>query len=132
MALKLLIGRKENSFHGEFPNGYHMISEYTIDKKGNQITVKLSSFVDEEARRYIDSIPIQDPNNNMLAPIHLDPINDMPNYIHPNPMLSNYIFEKHYNFDFSDLSEDPSLSFESKLYILLKSKIDTFKNAIDC
>ena len=132
MALKLLIGRKENSFHGEFPNGYHMISEYTIDKKGNRITVKLSSFVDEEARRYIDSIPIQDPNNNMLAPIHLDPINDMPNHIHPNPMLSNYIFEKHYNFDFSDLSEDPSLSFESKLYILLKSKIDTFKNAIDC
>ena len=132
MALKLLIGRKENSFHGEFPNGYHMISEYTIDKKGNRITVKLSSFVDEEARRYIDSIPIQDPNNNMLAPIHLDPINDMPNHIHPNPMLSNYIFERHYNFDFSDLSEDPSLSFESKLYILLKSKIDTFKNAIDC
>ena len=132
MALKLLIERKENSFHGEFPNGYHMISEYTVDKKGNQITVKLSSFVDEEARRYIDSIPIQDPNNNMLVPIHLDPINDMPNHIHPNPMLSNYIFEKHYNFDFSDLSEDPSLSFESKLYILLKSKIDTFKNAIDC
>ena len=132
MALKLLIGRKENSFHGEFPNGYHMISEYTIDKKGNRITVKLSSFVDEEARRYIDSIPIQDPNNNMLVPIHLDPINDMPNHIHPNPMLSNYIFEKHYNFDFSDLPEDSSLSFESKLYILLKSKIDTFKNAIDC
>ena len=132
MALKLLIGRKENSFHGEFPNGYHMISEYTIDKKGNRITIKLSSFVDEEARRYIDSIPIQDPNNNMLAPIHLDPINDMPNHIHPNPMLSNYIFERHYNFDFSDLSEDSSLSFESKLYILLKSKIDTFKNAIDC
>ena len=132
MALKLLIGRKENSFHGEFPNGYHMISEYTIDKKGNRITIKLSSFVDEEARRYINSIPIQDPNNNMLAPIHLDPINDMPNHIHPNPMLSNYIFERHYNFDFSDLSEDPSLSFESKLYILLKSKIDTFKNAIDC
>ena len=132
MALKLLIGRKENSFHGEFPNGYHMISEYTIDKKGNRITIKLSSFVDEEARRYIDSIPIQDPNNNMLAPIHLDPINDIPNYIHPNPMLSNYIFERHYNFDFSDLSEDSSLSFESKLYILLKSKIDTFKNAIDC
>jgi len=132
MALKLLIGRKENLFHGEFPNGYHMISEYTIDKKGNQITIKLSSFVDEEARRYIDSIPIQDPNNNMLVPIYLDPINDMPNHIHPNPMLSNYIFERHYNFDFSDLSEDPSLSFESKLYILLKSKIDTFKNAIDC
>ena len=132
MALKLLIGRKENSFHGEFPNGYHMISEYTIDKKGNRITIKLSSFVDEEARRYINSIPIQDPNNNMLAPIHLDPINDMPNHIHLNPMLSNYIFERHYNFDFSDLSEDPSLSFESKLYILLKSKIDTFKNAIDC
>lgn len=132
MALKLLIGRKENSFRGEFPNGYHMISEYTIDKKGNQITVKLSSFVDEEARRYIDSIPIQDPNNNMLVPIHLDPIDDMPNHIHPNPMLSNYIFERHYNFDFSDLSEDSSLSFESKLYILLKSKIDTFKNAIDC
>jgi len=132
MALKLLIGRKENSFHGEFPNGYHMISEYTIDKKGNRITVKLSSFVDEEARRYIDSIPIQDPNNNMLVPIHLDPIDDMPNHIHPNPMLSNYIFERHYNFDFSDLSEDSSLSFESKLYILLKSKIDTFKNAIDC
>jgi len=132
MALKLLIGRKENSFHGEFPNGYHMISEYTIDKKGNRITVKLSSFVDEEARRYIDSIPIQDPNNNMLVPIHLDPINDMPNHIHPNPMLSNYIFERHYNFDFSDLPEDSSLSFESKLYILLKSKIDTFKNAIDC
>ena len=131
MALKLLIGRKENSFHGEFPNGYHMISEYTIDKKGNQITIKLSSFVDEEARRYIDSIPIQDPNN-MLVPIHLDPIDDMPNHIHPNPMLSNYIFEKHYNFDFSDLPEDSSLSFESKLYILLKSKIDTFKNAIDC
>ena len=132
MALKLLIGRKENSFHGEFPNGYHMISEYTIDKKGNQITIKLSSFVDEEARRYIDSIPIQDPNNNMLVPIHLDPINDMPNHIHPNPMLSNYIFERHYNFDFSDLSKDPSVSFESKLYILLKSKIDMFKNAIDC
>ena len=132
MALKLLIGRKENSFHGEFPNGYYMISEYTIDKKENRITVKLSSFVDEEARRYIDSIPIQDPNNNMLVPIHLDPIDDMPNHIHPNPMLSNYIFERHYNFDFSDLSEDPSLSFESKLYILLKSKIDTFKNAIDC
>jgi len=132
MALKLLIGRKENSFHGEFPNGYHMISEYTIDKKGNRITIKLSSFVDEEARRYIDSIPIQDPNNNMLVPIHLDPIDDMPNHIHPNPMLSNYIFERHYNFDFSDLSEDSSLSFESKLYILLKSKIDTFKNAIDC
>ena len=132
MALKLLIGRKENSFHGEFPNGYHMISEYTIDKKGNRITIKLSSFVDEEARRYIDSIPIQDPNNNMLVPIHLDPIDDMPNHIHPNPMLSNYIFERHYNFDFSDLPEDSSLSFESKLYILLKSKIDTFKNAIDC
>lgn len=119
MALKMSISRSDNRLCALFPNGYFRVLEATPNKDSGNVRIRVASYADEEARRFV-------PPQQNSGPVM--------------PHMSNDVKIKEEEFivsisDFNAVVIPEGLSGTDELfaraYVALKAKIVKFANALD-